>query len=229
MRAEAAAGPREEGRATRGACTPRTGVGSGYRYYSPELGRWVNRDPIGERGGLALYSFTANRPLCRHDYLGLLAPPRFLPALPSCNRETVGAVWSGVRTVFRRNEDLWVEGVENPNIKSRDTVFTLLGLVAGAAGPLVDVVDKAPQLTSLRAAHHRWQREIFQVFRSRAICVCIRQPIRSIYIWRGHGREFAGTSRLIYVWREVSLESMGEFPTPWRFTGNVRIGDDDVF
>ena len=23
----------------------------GYRYYNPELGRWINRDPIGERGG----------------------------------------------------------------------------------------------------------------------------------------------------------------------------------
>ena len=26
-----------------------------YRYYSPELGRWINRDPIGERGGANLY------------------------------------------------------------------------------------------------------------------------------------------------------------------------------
>ncbi len=27
----------------------------GYRFYNPDLGRWVNRDPIGERGGLSLY------------------------------------------------------------------------------------------------------------------------------------------------------------------------------
>ena len=26
-----------------------------YRYYSPELGRWTKRDPIGEQGGLNLY------------------------------------------------------------------------------------------------------------------------------------------------------------------------------
>ena len=25
----------------------------GYRYYSPRLGRWLNRDPIGEKGGAA--------------------------------------------------------------------------------------------------------------------------------------------------------------------------------
>ncbi len=29
----------------------------GLRYYNPELGRWVNRDPIRERGGLNVYGF----------------------------------------------------------------------------------------------------------------------------------------------------------------------------
>jgi len=28
----------------------------GYRYYSPRLGRWISRDPIGEQGGLNLQS-----------------------------------------------------------------------------------------------------------------------------------------------------------------------------
>ena len=27
----------------------------GYRYYSPDLGRWINRDPIRERGGINVY------------------------------------------------------------------------------------------------------------------------------------------------------------------------------
>ena len=27
-----------------------------YRYYSPELGRWINRDPIGERGGVCMHA-----------------------------------------------------------------------------------------------------------------------------------------------------------------------------
>ncbi len=71
LRAEAAAGPREEGCATRSARMSRTGVGSGYRYYSPELGRWVNRDPIGEEGGDHLYAFSRNANLIRHDPLGL--------------------------------------------------------------------------------------------------------------------------------------------------------------
>lgn len=43
----------------------------GYRYYSPSLGRWINRDPIGESGGLNLYGFVRNRPVNRVDKLGL--------------------------------------------------------------------------------------------------------------------------------------------------------------
>jgi RHS repeat-associated protein len=37
-------------------------VDFGYRFYSPSLGRWLNRDPIVEQGGLNLYSFVYNSP-----------------------------------------------------------------------------------------------------------------------------------------------------------------------
>jgi RHS repeat-associated protein len=40
----------------------------GYRYYSPGVGRWVSRDPIGERGGRNVYEFVGNR-MSRFDYL----------------------------------------------------------------------------------------------------------------------------------------------------------------
>ena len=43
----------------------------GYRYYSPELGRWINRDPIKEDGGLNLYGFVGNGPINKFDLLGL--------------------------------------------------------------------------------------------------------------------------------------------------------------
>jgi len=43
----------------------------GYRYYSPEIGRWLSRDPIGERGGTHLYKFIFNNPLNGLDLLGL--------------------------------------------------------------------------------------------------------------------------------------------------------------
>jgi RHS repeat-associated protein len=43
----------------------------GHRYYSPTLGRFINRDPIGERGGLNLYGFVGNNGTNRVDVLGL--------------------------------------------------------------------------------------------------------------------------------------------------------------
>ena len=43
----------------------------GYRYYSPGMGRFLNRDPIEERGGLNLYGFVGNDPVNKWDLLGL--------------------------------------------------------------------------------------------------------------------------------------------------------------
>ncbi len=48
----------------------------GHRYYEPELGRFINRDPIEEDGGLNLYGFVGNNPVNFYDYLGMdLGPP----------------------------------------------------------------------------------------------------------------------------------------------------------
>jgi RHS repeat-associated protein len=35
----------------------------GYRFYSPQLQRWINRDPIHERGGINLYGYVGNEPM----------------------------------------------------------------------------------------------------------------------------------------------------------------------
>lgn len=43
----------------------------GYRYYAPEGGRWLSRDPIGERGGINLYGMVGNDAVNRWDLLGL--------------------------------------------------------------------------------------------------------------------------------------------------------------
>jgi len=42
------------------------------RYYSPELGRWPATDPVGFLGGLNLYTYVGNVPICRTDPFGLL-------------------------------------------------------------------------------------------------------------------------------------------------------------
>jgi len=43
----------------------------GLRYYDPSKARFINRDPIGEDGGLNLYRFVGNNPASRIDVLGL--------------------------------------------------------------------------------------------------------------------------------------------------------------
>lgn len=44
----------------------------GHRYCRSTLGRWLNRDPIAEKGGLNLYGMVGNDVVNRWDYLGLL-------------------------------------------------------------------------------------------------------------------------------------------------------------
>jgi uncharacterized protein RhaS with RHS repeats len=43
---------------------------AGLRYYSPGLGRWISRDPIGERGGANLLCLVANSPIMHVDPFG---------------------------------------------------------------------------------------------------------------------------------------------------------------
>lgn len=43
----------------------------GYRFYDPQHGRWLSRDPLGEQGGLNLHGFVGNDPVNGVDALGL--------------------------------------------------------------------------------------------------------------------------------------------------------------
>jgi len=42
----------------------------GFRYYEPNLQRWLNRDPIAEVGGINLYRFVHNGPIAKSDAFG---------------------------------------------------------------------------------------------------------------------------------------------------------------
>jgi hypothetical protein len=54
----------------------------GYRYYSPEMGRWISRDPIGERGGINLYGMVGN------DAINLVDPLGLAPSYACCDKAT---------------------------------------------------------------------------------------------------------------------------------------------
>jgi len=55
----------------------------GYRFYDPYQQRWVNRDTIGERGGINLYGFVGNNSASRVDTNGRAWwPPSEWPIWP---------------------------------------------------------------------------------------------------------------------------------------------------
>jgi RHS repeat-associated protein len=58
-----------------------------YRVYSPTMGRWISRDPIGEADGLNLYRYGRNDPVNERDPTGLAAVPCSAAEVSSCRVE----------------------------------------------------------------------------------------------------------------------------------------------
>jgi len=68
----------------------------GFRYHSPELGRWVSRDPIGESGGQNVYSCTMNDFVNVGDYLGLYSIYIGFGQYHNEKEEKTWAIWGEV-------------------------------------------------------------------------------------------------------------------------------------
>jgi uncharacterized protein RhaS with RHS repeats len=56
----------------------------GFRFYDPNLQRWLNRDPLAERGGINLYTMVGNNPITQIDAEGreIFTPPVLWPPGP---------------------------------------------------------------------------------------------------------------------------------------------------
>jgi len=63
--------PRCRVRVPRASCPHKSPPITGHRFYNPDNGRWLNRDPIGELGGNNLYAFVDNDSIAFFDLLGL--------------------------------------------------------------------------------------------------------------------------------------------------------------
>jgi RHS repeat-associated protein len=85
----------------------------GYRYYSPSMGRFINRDPLREDGGLNIYAMTSNNPIGRWDYLGLWElddiPYEFRPDSPN-TIDLFYEINTSITDSYSYNPDLYYSG-----------------------------------------------------------------------------------------------------------------------
>jgi len=73
---------------------------SGYRYYSPEISRWLSRDPIGEQGGWNLYGFVGNDSANEVDILGLITATKWAECTGQALLTLIG---EGVDKLFEKS------------------------------------------------------------------------------------------------------------------------------
>jgi RHS repeat-associated protein len=92
-----------------------------YRAYNPTIGRWLSRDPIGERGGLNLNGYVKNDPINSIDPVGLEALFHFSngrTAIANNTSDFVGIV-RNARSGTISSIDIW--GHANSVFQSFDT------------------------------------------------------------------------------------------------------------
>jgi RHS repeat-associated protein len=130
----------------------------GFRFYDPLTQRWLNRDPIGERGGLNLYRLGLNDPLNRLDTDGLdsckLVGP-FLVVYPSWWK-----FWRPREEVYWGSEDIYRQVVGRVKLQNAIDATAAAAAAAALAGT-VDGYGKTPVLCiiliviAMVAARHR--------------------------------------------------------------------------
>ena len=100
----------------------------GFRYYNPGMGRWINMDPIGERGGLNIHATFNNDPVDSYDPEGLAI------TITNIKNLNAGSTSSGARGTVSHPFSVSVSC--NPAYTLRVTgSFTLTMTVLGPGNP----------------------------------------------------------------------------------------------
>jgi hypothetical protein len=93
------------------------------RPYDPDLGRWITRDPIGERGGINLYGYVGNNPINKIDPLGLYVSittaDGVTTVIPNTTTALINALQQDVNS-GNQVTDLTIAGHGAPNIITLD-------------------------------------------------------------------------------------------------------------
>ena len=77
----------------------------GFRFYSPGLGRWINRDPIQEAGGINLYAMVGNDPVNSWDEYGEDAVDEITKALARSHRTITNVEAEIAKRISELRED----------------------------------------------------------------------------------------------------------------------------
>jgi len=79
----------------------------GYRYYNSSNGRWLGRDPIGERGGVNLYGFVFNGAISTIDILGLKFYETQKEARDAASKYVVELMESDYKNELKSDPNAW--------------------------------------------------------------------------------------------------------------------------
>ena len=81
----------------------------GYRFYSPNLARWLSRDPLEEQGGLNLYEFCGNDAIGQVDPYGLASKGSgtYDKAVALMEKIGVQLFWLNVAEMYFREYKEW--------------------------------------------------------------------------------------------------------------------------
>lgn len=119
------------------------------RIYSPELGRFISRDPIGEDGGLNLYEYVRNNSVNHTDPLGLQDIPTMGTMYISLSQQQAASGYvqglASAQLVGVSPERVaQLAGAQNVNFSNMNTTFLATGAVGGAAVVGITGVAVAP-------------------------------------------------------------------------------------
>ena len=126
----------------------------GYRYYNANLGRWINRDPAEEFGGLNLNGFIGNNGINRWDFLGLLSLSYTPPPDGSVTPFELGFEWLtglGPRTRYFKDGDLFAEMMRSHE-HIQNKIKEITKTISGKCGE--DIKYKGPYTLSGQTANY---------------------------------------------------------------------------
>ena len=166
-----------------------------YRYYNPDLGRWLSKDPIGERGGYNLYVIVGNNIINNFDFIGLAAwtesdrQREVISGSESCTGEQ--DVGNMIKIFFTKQETFKNKFIEKgldastPPDETYKTIRKMMLLYGPSRLAAVENVVKriTENMTSLQLHVTRWTLNVTYEAERVFKCVCRVQNGVKSYVW----------------------------------------------